>query len=920
MSKILAIADIHIHDYPQRNPSDKYRLYQDRRVAQNIIAAGKREGAEILVIAGDIVENFLNRPYVQAEVKGFLDTLMREFKVGYIIWGNHDLDNKGNDQDFIDCCLSVMLPPNLYYADKREVTIDNSRIAFSNWRPTFDLSWINGTVDVLFTHATICYSPGTEQFKSQDLDQTKFNLAICGDIHRAASIGKFVSIGIPQRCKMSDSDKQTGVIYDCVTKQYKWVDLNPSNNLMKFQYSTDQDKEGWDSNSGIWTVYKPNNHTISSDGTVDIVVPAWQEVDNLIKYIIDANNLQRIHGEVLKSISDIDSKEVDFNFIITRFYCKNWRSIEEAEIYFNNRDKILITGDNGSGKSSLLSALKYAFIENPHYKDFVQFGSKECVTEVEFVYQGNNYKIQRGSKKYGFWINGVQQKFNSKLDFQKLMHQKFPFIDYMDVYFFDSDHHKLIGGIAPERKSEIVSKVFKMDKIDAFNEQACVLLDSLQKNTYSWKSKIDGLSGELKFINEKLSLLVVPSISEQELRSKREAGKQLQEKWITYNNFLVYTANLQAQKKSLEDNIINLKLEAKSFRPIQTIDNEIQWYKGLISQVMAKSRQLNDIKSQGNRAFKELQSLKGTKICPSCGQEIKNTAEIEQHKVELGNLIDQLKKQQSQVYADFATLGFNRAQVDTELDKIIEGYNREVAVRMTEKQSQQNNLFNLQKEENSLANVIGKINSVGNVPEKVELPEGFLDELRNIETSLSIWREYNSLIQSKITREAEIKKCEAEIMKIQSDSQELQAYIKLTNTTGKIYEEIMNQLAKQFSDNHVRYKVETYNFRKKDHLDLYSYYINNGNEVGYDSCSSGQQTILDVNFLSKIVTRMGLLVMDEFLKHLDPKNHDICVDMISNMNIGCTLLSSHMESIPAFNNRSMKMELNQSGITKLEIK
>ena len=65
---------------------------------------------------------------------------------------------------------------------------------------------------------------------------------------------------------------------------------------------------------------------------------------------------------------------------------------------------------------------------------------------------------------------------------------------------------------------------------------------------------------------------------------------------------------------------------------------------------------------------------------------------------------------------------------------------------------------------------------------------------------------------------------------------------------------------------------------------------------------------------------MGLLVMDEFLKHLDPKNHDICVDMISNMNIGCTLLSSHMESIPAFNNRSMKMELNQSGITKLEIK
>ena len=32
-------------------------------------------------------------------------------------------------------------------------------------------------------------------------------------------------------------------------------------------------------------------------------------------------------------------------------------------------DKVLVTGENGSCKSSLLSALKYAFLENPHPKD-----------------------------------------------------------------------------------------------------------------------------------------------------------------------------------------------------------------------------------------------------------------------------------------------------------------------------------------------------------------------------------------------------------------------------------------------------------------------------------------------------------------------------------------------------------------------
>ena len=41
MSKILAVADIHINDYANRNPSNRFRLYQTRTVAQNIIEVGK---------------------------------------------------------------------------------------------------------------------------------------------------------------------------------------------------------------------------------------------------------------------------------------------------------------------------------------------------------------------------------------------------------------------------------------------------------------------------------------------------------------------------------------------------------------------------------------------------------------------------------------------------------------------------------------------------------------------------------------------------------------------------------------------------------------------------------------------------------------------------------------------------------------
>lgn len=917
MSKILAVADIHIHDYPQRNPSEKFRLYQTRTVAQNIIEAGQREGCNIIVIAGDIIEKSIIRPYVQAEVKLFLDTVMQYFQYGYIIWGNHDIDTKGSDQVFNDCCLSVMLPSNLYYADKQEVVIDGTRIAFSNWRPEFDLSWINGKVDVLFTHATISYSQD-DLCASQKLDESKFDLAICGDIHKAAAAGKYVSIGIPQRCKMGDSENQTGIVFDCQTKAYKWTNLNPRNNLMQFQYTVEREKEGWDSNTGVWSVYKPATLGLGLDQK-DVKVPAWEEIDNLINGIIVANNLQKVHGEVLQNLKDVDAKEVDFNFTLTRFYCKNWRSIDEVELFFNAGDRILITGQNGSGKSSLLSAIKYAFLDNRSIKDFIQFGSKECLAEVEFIYQGIRYKIQRGSKKYGFWIAGELQKYNNKAEFEKDMHIRFPFIDYMDVYFFDSDHHKLIGGISPERKSEIISKFFKMDKIDAFNEQAELLLEQRRVKGLKWTEERDRESKLITYIDSKLALIQIPQTPQNILLDQKRQGLEMQQKWIAYNNFMTKTANLQASKKTQEDRIVELETKIKEFRDPKLIQSEKQERESYISQISQKFQELSDVKMEGKRLFYDREDLNKKKICPSCGQPIKNSESLEQHKAELDKRISGLLIQQDNIYKYFSKLGLGREIIDSKggFAGIVSGYNQEIASRIAELDGQRRTYQELEQAKKNLSFVKSQIDSIGEEPEKIELPDNFMEVMGKIEADLSIWNEYNSLCKDKLDAESKMKNCEKELISLQNEITDISDYIKLTGTTGKIYEEIMNRLANQFTDNQVKYEVMVYKFRNKDHLDLASYFINNGNQVGYQACSSGQQTVLDINFLSKIVTGMGLLVMDEFLKHLDPLNHDMCIDAVSQMNIGCVMLSSHMESIAAFNNKSIKMELNESGITKL---
>lgn len=928
MPKILAVSDIHIHDYPQRNPSEKFRLYQTRVVSQNILDVAKREGAEILVLAGDIFEKSVVRPYILAETKLFLDTLMSFFKEGYIIWGNHDNDSRSTEQHFIDSGLSVMLPPNLHYSDCKQYKIGSSIVGFSNWKPKFDLSWINGKLDVLFTHATISYYPG-DLYQSQELDESKFELAICGDIHRPANKGKYVSIGIPQKCKMSDSDESTGVIYDTETKTWGWVNLNPYDNLLKFQYTSIPENEGYIKDTNTWLVYKPDNINKINNGISEIKIPAWEEVGALIDNIIIQNGLEIIHSEVLKNCKNLEAQEVDFNFRLTRFYCKNWRSIEEVELFFNEADKILIRGKNGSGKSSLLSALKYAFVENRFIKDFIQFGSKECITEVDFLYQGKMHRIQRGSKKWGLLVEGEPIKYGSKKEFEEDMHRRFPFIDYIDVYFFDEDHLKLIGDITPERKSELVSKFFRLDRIDYFNQIAQELLTELKKSVQSWQEQYDNSSRLKMYIEDKLNSIQLPNNSIEELIASKERGIELQKK---YQEYAKYISQVSERSGRLE--MLNMEL-VKTIQELNNLPQRIQLEISLgdIEQRMEElkgqeislragkesyiriKQELDRITNEGTELYEKFSKIKAN-ICPTCGQEVKSDSIIE-YKNSLWKKIEELVQRREilkqhehdfkKMYDDLGKISSELKRLITEKDQIL-GTIKEIEILNRKKSEAELGIDRIKKEESIIV-----------IPEKVNLPDNFLELMSILDSKIQIWNSWSQLLEDKKKVEQDLFIAQENIEKVKVGENLFEKYIKLTSTTGKIYEEIMNRLSKEFSDNQVKYEVVTYNFRKKDHLDLASYYNKSGQWVSYNSASSGQKTILDVNFLSKIVTRLGILVMDEFLKSLDPENHDVCIEMITGMNVGCIMLSSHMESIQTFNNKTMNLNLNDSGLTTIKL-
>ena len=920
MSKFLIISDIHIYDYPQRNPSNRYRLYQSRIIARNVIEAAQNEGCDRLIIAGDVIEKFDAKPYVLAETKLFLDTLMSFFKEGYIIWGNHDMDNKSVDSDFIDSSLSVMLPKNLYYADKREITVDGCRIGFSNYRSQFDLSWINGKLDLLITHATISYS-ANDHVHPQQLDESKFDLAICGDIHRPANSGKFVSIGIPQKCKMGDFDNATGVVFDSASRQYKWVDLNPHDNLMKFVYTDDRQQEGWNQSTGIWSVYKPVNISVNS-GTSTISIPAWTEIDNLVSGIIDASGLQDLHNKVLTDIKGKDLNEVDFNFVLKRLRCKNWRSIDDVELYFDEGDKYLISGSNGSGKSSLLSALKYAFIEAPHYKDFIQFGTKECETEVEFIYQNHNCRILRGSKTYGCWINGEARKYNNKNEFVQDMHDRFPFIDYLeDVCFFNSDHPNFIGGLKPERKSEIISKFYKIDKIDEYNKQAILIFENLKAGTTQWQQEIDKNEKLLSYITEKLGVMTIPPASLDDLTRKKMIGLDMQRQYVEYNKFLTKTASYQSSIQASETRLKELLDKAKSLRDPITVQEELDQTKRRVDVLNRIYQGLRDITKEGQDLCNIYRDLGKTKVCKSCGQTIAPGEDLEKHKEELVARINEKSQEREGLFSQLESeLGIGRDIVNLDnFQEILGNYNKETVSLMSEIRLAEDTVKSIEREKENIKRTEEEMSKLGPTPNKIELPDGFMEEMGRIESYIQTWNTYNNYISDQERANEAIGRCKAELQKIRQAQAELVEYIKLTGPTGRIYEEIMTRLADQFTDNRIHYKVERWVFRKVEHLELVSYFDNNGNEVSYAACSDGQRTALDIDILGKIVTRTGLMVMDEYLKYLDGDNLDAGIESLKLMNVGCLFLSSHATGIPHFYNRSLTTKLNESCSTVITV-
>ena len=502
-----------------------------------------------------------------------------------------------------------------------------------------------------------------------------------------------------------------------------------------------------------------------------------------------------------------------------------------------------------------------------------------------------------------------------------------------EVLIFNSERSRFVSGVSSERLTEIVSKFLNLGRLDLLNTTATTMYDNIKKDRQQWNSKASEVEKVLGYIQEKLNLITLSALSLQELEKARNEGLEIQRKNNLWNQYISKSANLQARIDTYNNDLGNLIQKSKTLRDPNIIDQEISWFNQEIQNLNTKlvelgnirvnlnykNREYENLRAEGNKAWIEAKNIGINRKCSMCGQEIKTAESLLAHKQELLDKVEFLRPQIEALVKEVQELTYLRDNSDQEYRKInqdIQAYNSEISKRMSEKNEISEVYRRIEQTQNLLDQTKKELSGLG-VVEKVELPPDFMTTMGNISSGITTWNTWESHKSDEALKLSELSNLKKEIERLDSCLAQLESYCKLTGPIGVIYENIMNKLAKAFSDNIATYEVIRSGKGNRERLSLIPMFKKGSEKIPYSLASSGEKTILDVHMLEKLIPNSGLLIFDEFLKNLDSSMLQTVCELLADMKIGTLILTSH-QIIGDFYNKIISLSLDENGLTQIK--
>ncbi|MGM5483481.1 MAG: AAA family ATPase [Nanobdellota archaeon] len=520
---------------------------------------------------------------------------------------------------------------------------------------------------------------------------------------------------------------------------------------------------------------------------------------------------------------------------------KNIRSYKFQKIYFS--DNILLMGDIGSGKSSILQSIEFALfgiqrgINNS--SSLLRIDEDEAYVILELKDNKNTYYVKRTLKKNKnsisqgpgyFGVNGKNEEFMPSEINHKVLNilgyyannQRTNSLIYRYSVYATQEQMKKIITDKPEERMNILRIVFGIDRYKTIIENSTIVVKDLKK-------KNEYLKGTYHDLTEKKSVMAEQKIKKDQINENlkemkeidKQKNKNLQEKESEYDELnKEYTKTLQLksryentleliqsnkkEKKNLQEDNEKLSQEIENIK--QTISNiEIKSFDYTYEQIKSRINQINDEISSKKE---QLQSSKN-KI-DDFSEKIKEIKEKINQKKSLQKQIKELEQNLSKKQDENKLLQekFDKRQ---ELRSSIEKLKLEI--KSEEK--------NLDEEKNK----ISKIENINTCPtcyqdvdkdhkdkirkKSFEEQEKISEKIKSLKTEM---KEKKDNLNQTEDLEDSLKKSQEEINKIK---------VKLSTTKEKIteleqmesrYGEISKKLATERSN---LKKIQEYDFDKK---------------------------------------------------------------------------------------------------------
>lgn len=329
-----------------------------------------------------------------------------------------------------------------------------------------------------------------------------------------------------------------------------------------------------------------------------------------------------------------------------RLVLKNFRSFEEQEFVFRNRETFLIQGQNltdtgsesnGSGKSSIGEALRYV-LGLPIYvatlTDLINYYSDTTSVTLDMQNSMSNEFMtvtrttpRKGSSSLVITVNGIDQKdkFATLPEGDKFIISKIGISkeDLLNFFLISKEKYTSFLSGSDTAKKELINRFSKADVVDGIDklveEDIAPLrkgIDLLTIDKNKAEGRVEGYEGDLLNLQEGSD----GSISET-IREKEEDIVAYESVLKFYKN---YTLILKGRKQKVEK-VIEVKStdNEKQRKYIAEIDVEIQ-------SIRKRKRTISAEVAEFNNAIAIMDSmLAGLVECPECHTKFNPTEDVD---------------------------------------------------------------------------------------------------------------------------------------------------------------------------------------------------------------------------------------------------------------------------------------------------